>query len=80
VSVEDVPRGKPAPDIFLRTAELLGESPESCWVIEDSAAGVHGALAAGMSVIAITNSLPSEKLAAATHVVDTYEEIETLLL
>jgi len=80
VSAEDVTAGKPAPDIFLRSAELLGVEAKDCCVIEDSAAGVEGALAAGMSVIAITNSLPAEKLARATSIVRGYAEIELLLL
>jgi HAD superfamily hydrolase (TIGR01509 family) len=80
VSSEDVAHGKPAPDIFLRTAELLEVAPNACCVIEDSAAGIDAALAAGMTVIAITNSLPAEKLSRATHVVETYAELEELLL
>jgi len=80
VSSEDVPHGKPAPDIFLRTAELLGVSPRECIVIEDSAAGVAAGLAAGMRVIAITNSLPAEKLAKAHHVVSNYEQLAKMLL
>ena len=80
VSVQDVARGKPAPDVFLRAAELLRVEPRECCVIEDSAAGVEAALAAGMNVIAITNSLPREKLTHATHVVNTYAEVEQLLL
>ncbi len=82
VSVQDVARGKPAPDVFLRAAELLGVSPAECCVIEDSVAGVQAARAAGMSVIGITNSFAREALvhAGATHVVGTYEEIEKLLL
>ncbi|HEY6169758.1 MAG TPA: HAD family phosphatase, partial [Verrucomicrobiae bacterium] len=79
VSSEDVPRGKPAPDIFLRTAQLLGAEPARCCVVEDSAAGVVAARAAGMTVIAITNSLPAEKLAHAHHVVATPAEIERLI-
>lgn len=79
VSVQDVAKGKPAPDIFLRAAELLGVEPMSCCVIEDSAAGVTAARAAGMTAIAITNTLPAEKLTHAHHVVRTYEEIEQLL-
>jgi HAD superfamily hydrolase (TIGR01509 family) len=58
VSVQDVARGKPEPDIFLRAAELLGVARETCCVIEDAAAGVTAAVRAGMRVIAITNSLP----------------------
>ena len=79
VSDTDVKRGKPAPDIFLRAAELLQVAPRSCCVVEDSKHGVAAALAAGMQVIAITNTYPSEELRQATQVVRTYEEIERLL-
>jgi HAD superfamily hydrolase (TIGR01509 family) len=80
VSVQDVARGKPAPDVFLRAAQLLNVPPWRCCVIEDAAAGVEGALAAEMSVIAITNSLMADKLSRATHVVQGYDEIEHLLM
>jgi len=40
VSSSDVAHGKPAPDIFLHTANLMGVTPRDCCVIEDSAAGV----------------------------------------
>jgi HAD superfamily hydrolase (TIGR01509 family) len=79
VSVQDVPRGKPAPDVFLRAAELLQVPPGNCCVIEDAAAGVEAALAAGMAVIGITNSLSAGQLARATHVVRNYEQISRLL-
>lgn len=48
-----IEQGKPAPDIFLITAQRLGVLPEQCLVFEDSLAGVEAALAAGMSVIAV---------------------------
>lgn len=80
VSAQDVVHGKPAPDIFLRTADLLQIRPNACCVIEDSAAGVEAALAAGMKVIAITNTLLADRLSRATHVVANYEKIERLLL
>lgn len=80
VSASDVKRGKPAPDIFLRTAELLGMAADECVVIEDSKPGVAAGLAAGMQVIAITNTHPAAELRAATRTVRTYEEIERLLL
>jgi HAD superfamily hydrolase (TIGR01509 family) len=79
VSFTDVPHGKPAPDIFLRAAELLGVAPAECWVIEDSKPGIAAGLAAGMRVIAIANTYPAAELSSATHVVRTYEEIERLL-
>jgi HAD superfamily hydrolase (TIGR01509 family) len=80
VSSADVPRGKPAPDIFLRAAGLLQVPPQECCVVEDSKPGVAAGLAAGMKVIAITNTHSAEELAQATQVVETYEEIERLLL
>lgn len=55
VSGETVAHPKPAPDIFLLTAERLGVSPADCIVIEDSANGVRAAKAAGMTCIALRN-------------------------
>lgn len=48
-----VDRSKPAPDLFLKAAELLGEHPEACVVVEDAEAGIEAARAAGMRVIGI---------------------------
>jgi HAD superfamily hydrolase (TIGR01509 family) len=79
VSGSDVARGKPAPDIFLRAAELLKVQPRDCWVIEDSKPGIRAGLAAGMRVIAITNTHPAPELSAAPYVVNSYEEIKRLL-
>jgi HAD superfamily hydrolase (TIGR01509 family) len=80
VTDSDIKRGKPEPDIFLRAAELLEVAPRDCCVIEDSKPGVAASLAAGMQVIAITNTHPAEELRHATQVVETYQEIERLLL
>ena len=80
VTGSDIKRGKPAPDIFLRTAELLSVAPGDCWVIEDSKPGVAAGLAAGMRVIAITNTHPAHELRPATRVVADYAEIERCLL
>jgi HAD superfamily hydrolase (TIGR01509 family) len=80
VSSSEVKRGKPAPDIFLLAAKLLGVEPADCWVIEDSRQGVAGGLAAGMKVIAITNPYPADMLRQATQVVQSYGQIEQLLL
>jgi HAD superfamily hydrolase (TIGR01509 family) len=80
VSVEDVGRPKPFPDVFLRAAERLGVAPGDCVVIEDSAAGVRAGKQAGMRVIAITNTLPPSALTEADEVVTTYDEIARRLL
>jgi HAD superfamily hydrolase (TIGR01509 family) len=55
VSGEDFKNGKPAPDIFLKTAMLLHVSPEQCVVIEDSTHGVHAAKEANMKCIGFFN-------------------------
>jgi HAD superfamily hydrolase (TIGR01509 family) len=47
---DHVPRGKPAPDLFLHAARALGVEPARCLAIEDSANGVRAGLAAGMCV------------------------------
>jgi HAD superfamily hydrolase (TIGR01509 family) len=48
-----VPRGKPAPDLFLRGAAALGVDPIHCLVIEDSRHGVEGAANAGMHCVVV---------------------------
>jgi HAD superfamily hydrolase (TIGR01509 family) len=59
VTPEDVPRGKPAPDIFLRAAELMGVEPGRCLVFEDAPPGFAAAEAAGMACVRV----PSRELA-----------------
>lgn len=55
VSGEEVERSKPAPDIFLKAAELLNVDPAACIVIEDSASGTIAAKRAGMKCIGYKN-------------------------
>jgi len=47
-----VPRGKPAPDLFLHAAGEMGFAPGDCLVVEDSPAGIRAARAGGMRVVA----------------------------
>jgi HAD superfamily hydrolase (TIGR01509 family) len=78
VSSEEVPRGKPAPDVYLEAARRLGVSPERSAAVEDSANGIRSAKAAGMRVIAIPNRRypPSaELLEVADRVLDSVEEL-----
>jgi HAD superfamily hydrolase (TIGR01509 family) len=55
VSSEEVPRGKPAPDVYLEAARRLGVTPRRCAAVEDSHGGIRAARAAGMRVVAIPN-------------------------
>jgi len=53
LSTEQVPRGKPAPDIYLAVTGQLGFPPEACAAVEDSTNGLRSAAAAGLQVIAV---------------------------
>lgn len=75
VTSEDVSNGKPAPDTFLKAAEKLSVLSKQCIVVEDAVAGVQAAKAAGMKVIAVTNTNSHCDLAAADIVVDSLSEL-----
>ncbi|MFH1125557.1 MAG: HAD family phosphatase [Candidatus Altiarchaeota archaeon] len=57
----EVMKGKPDPEIFLKTAEKLGVKPEECIIFEDSAYGVKAGKNAGMKVIAVTTGHDSKE-------------------
>ncbi len=81
VSAEDVERGKPEPEIFLKALAVLnahnGNSIQAseCLVIEDSKEGIKGARRAGMKCLAVTNSHPPELLGDANAIVKSLEEV-----
>ncbi len=56
VNAQQIERPKPAPDIYLRAAELLGWPAAQCVVFEDSAVGVEAARAAGARVVGLTTT------------------------
>ena len=58
VCADDVIRGKPDPEPYLRAAELLGADPQSCVALEDSPNGVASAEAAGCRLIAVPSLVP----------------------
>jgi HAD superfamily hydrolase (TIGR01509 family) len=60
VGGDEIARGKPAPDIYIEAARRLGAPPGACVVLEDSAPGVRGALAAGMIAIMVPDLLPPD--------------------
>lgn len=80
-SAEEEKRGKPAPDVYLTTARLLGVDPTDCIAIEDSANGVTSALAAGMRCVAVPEPAEraNENIKAANWQLATLEELPALL-
>jgi HAD superfamily hydrolase (TIGR01509 family) len=79
VSSEEVPLGKPSPDVYLEAARILGVSPIHCVAIEDSGNGIRSGKAAGMRVIAIPNKeLPPEPgaLALADHILSSLADLK----
>jgi HAD superfamily hydrolase (TIGR01509 family) len=74
VSSEEVPRGKPAPDVYQAAAAALSAEPAGCVAIEDSANGLRAAAAAGMVLVAVPNPHfppPADALALARATVRT---------
>jgi HAD superfamily hydrolase (TIGR01509 family) len=56
MSTEQVPHGKPAPDIYLAVTAALGCPPQDCAAVEDSSNGLRSAAAAGLRVIAVPHA------------------------
>lgn len=75
VSAEDVVHGKPAPDVFLQGARLLGVEPNRCVVFEDALFGIEAGHRAGMKVIAVATTHPIEELGDADRAVRSLEEV-----
>ncbi len=58
----DVSHGKPHPEVYLRSLELLGMAAENCIVFEDSKAGIQSARSAGIKVVGIASGHSKEEL------------------
>jgi HAD superfamily hydrolase (TIGR01509 family) len=83
VSSEEVPRGKPSPDVYLEAARQIGVVPASCAGVEDSSNGIRAAAAAGLTVIAIPNPVYPPKpdaLALCSKVAASPEEVRRFLI
>ena len=80
-SATEVPRGKPAPDVFLLAAQRMGALPARCVVIEDSVNGVLAGCAAGMTVFGFAGLTAPAKLidAGAALVCSHMRELPALL-
>jgi len=65
VSADDVQRGKPDPEVFLKGAAMLNRRPERCVVFEDAFVGIQAGKSGGMKVVGIASTHPIEKLTEA---------------
>jgi beta-phosphoglucomutase len=73
---DEVPRSKPAPDVFLEAARRLGLAPAGCLVFEDALSGIEAARNAGMDCVAVTTTNSRavlERHGFATAIVDDFE-------
>jgi HAD superfamily hydrolase (TIGR01509 family) len=64
-SAHEVENGKPAPDLFLHAAQVMGHTPERCAVVEDTIVGIQAARAAGMRALGYAGHFDVAVLAAA---------------
>ncbi|KZM51266.1 HAD-IA family hydrolase [Labrenzia sp. OB1] len=81
-SAEECEKGKPAPDVFLLAARMMGHRPDTCAVIEDSVPGVLAAGAAGMSAFAFVEDPACDRnamRAAGAVLFETMTELPDLL-
>jgi beta-phosphoglucomutase len=76
VTSEDVTHTKPNPEPFLKGAELLNVEPGNCIVIENAPLGIESAKRAGMTVFAVTSTVPREKLKTADRIFPSLSSIQ----
>ena len=72
---DDVQHSKPAPDIYLRAAELIHVDPQDCLAIEDSKAGALSAKAAGMKLVGYKIATNKQDLSVADKIVDNFDDL-----
>ena len=75
VNSSHITKGKPDPEIYLKTADTLKVNPANCLVFEDAAVGVASAKDAGMHVIAITTTQTTEELNMADEIIESYHQL-----
>jgi HAD superfamily hydrolase (TIGR01509 family) len=75
VTSEDVSRGKPDPEVFLKSAAKIGRDPRCCVVFEDAHVGIAAGRAAGARVIAVATTNPLDALGEADVAVASLEDV-----
>lgn len=80
VAGDEVAIAKPDPAVFLKTADLLGVSPQECVVIEDSTNGILSAKRAGMRVIGFVNPFSGDQdMSGAERVIRSLTELPSVI-
>ena len=79
VAAEDVVRGKPNPECYLKAVAGIGFSPSDCLVFEDAPLGVEGAIAGGMTAIGVSTTYPVEALHRAVVTVPDFRTVRALI-
>lgn len=79
VSADDIERFKPFPDPYLKAMSQIDQEAKNCLVIENAPAGIEAANSAGIACLAITSTLPEEKLAQAQHVFSDLKSVSIFL-
>lgn len=77
VNSSHIKKGKPDPEIYLKTAEILGVSTGNCLVFEDAVVGINSAKAAGMKVIGVLTTHSAEELSGADALIKDYTGLES---
>lgn len=72
---ENVTKHKPDPEVYLKSAENLGVSPDQCVVFEDSFSGVSAGLRAGMRVVGVLSSHQKDELPPCNLYIENYREM-----
>ncbi len=80
ITGDAVTYGKPGPEPYLKGAELLGQRPEDCLVIEDSASGAKAGHAAGCKVLATLFSHTVEDLKDADWIIESLDDVQVRVL
>lgn len=81
ISSSEVGKSKPAPDVFLYAAQLMGKEPENCIVVEDSKNGIQAAKTAGMYCVAYSGAAAeNQEQGKADVIIDDYAELKKMLI
>ena len=76
VNSSHIKKGKPDPEIYLKTASILKVNPAHCLVFEDAVVGLQSARDAGMKVIALTTTQTKEELKDADLIIQNFADLE----